>query len=439
MSDEIVTERAQEQAKFLQQWLQHAPGPPERGANTYDVFISYRSSDRAWGMSLYDALKQTGWEPFLDQYDLVPGTNLETSLSESLEASSSGVILWSSRTKVSDWCKKERQAMTTLKNDRGKGPHPFNYIFAKLDAEPLPVFARSDLYSDFEDSPEGPRGVNLLKLMCGMRGVALDPKAVIMAQQVDQDAQQTMIVIRGAIESGNATRLREVGTSAEPGVLASPGPVIQAAQGLISLGKNEDALVVLKHAYAHFPKSISVKRLEGLALRRLKRYQEAIEVLSQLKAAGHQDPETMGMLGAAWDGRYQESGKTLHLRTSREMYRTAFQGDSKDYYTGINAAAKSLFLGESQEAERLAANVLPLVQAASDGNDFWAGCTLGEVYLLQRDLNSAATQYQKVIDKHPVKTGDLAGTRRQATRICSALKLSEEETKKVLSPFELLD
>ena len=390
-------------------------------------------------MSLYDALKQRGWEPFLDQYDLVPGTNLETSLADSLEASSSGVILWSSRTKDSDWCKKERQAMTTLKNARGKGPLPFNYVFAKLDAAPLPLFAQSDLYSDFEDSPEGPRGVNLLKLMCGMRGVALDPEAVVMAQQVDQDAQEIMIVIKGAIESGNATRLREIGTSAASGVLASPGPVIQAAQGLISLGKNEDALVVLKHAYAHFPRSIRVKQLEGLALRRLKRYQEAIEVLSQLKAAGHQDPETMGMLGAAWDGLYQGSGKTLHLRASREMYRTAFQGDPKDYYTGINAAAKSLFLGESQEAERLAANLLPLVQAASDGNDFWAGCTLGEVYLLQRNLNSAAAQYQKVIDKHPVKTGDLGGTRQQAKRICSALKLSGEETKKVLSPFELLD
>jgi len=107
--------------------------------------------------------------------------------------------------------------------------------------------------------------------------------------------------------------------------------------------------------------------------------------------------------------------------------------------TGINAAAKSLFLGESQEAERLAAEVLPLVKAASDGNDFYAGCTLGEVYLLQRDLKSAAVQYQKVIDKHSSRTGDLAGTRQQATRICSALQLSKEETKEVLAPFELLD
>ena len=435
MNDEIATERMQQQAEYMQRWLQHAPAPPERGDNSYDVFISYRSSDRAWAMALYDALKLAGWEPFLDQYDLVPGANLETSLAESLQASSSGVILWSSRTKDSKWCERERAAMTNLRDNRP----PFSYAFAKLDAEPLPLFARVDLYIDFADSLEGPRGVNLLKLICGMRGVSLTPEAVKMAQKVDQDAQRILTSINGAVEGGNASRLREIGTSAEPGILASPGPVLAAAQGLISMGKNDDALEVLKHAYTHFPQSIRVKQLKGLALRRLKRYQDAIDVLSELKAAGHQDPETMGMLGAAWDGFYQESGKMLHLRKSRELYRTAFQADPKDYYTGINAAAKSLFLDEPQEAERLATEVKPLVKHASDGNDFWAGCTLGEVYLLQRDLNSAVSQYQKVIDKHPSKTGDLAVTRQQAARICAALRLSEEETKRVIAPFELLE
>jgi tetratricopeptide (TPR) repeat protein len=439
MNDEIAIERMQQQAKHMQQWLQHAPKPPTRGDNSYDVFISYRSADREWAMALYDALKLAGWEPFLDQYDLVPGTNLETSLTESLQASSSGVILWSSRTKDSEWCKRERQAMTTLKDSRRNSQQPFNYVFAKLDAEPLPLFAQSDLYIDFEDSPEGPRGVNLLKLMCGMRGVSLPPVAVQMAQKVDQDTKRILSAIKGADEAGNSARLRELGISGDPGVLASPGPVLAAAQGLIGMGKYEDALEVLKHAHAYFAKSIRAKQLEGLALRRLKRYQDAIDVLSELKAAGHQDPETMGILGAAWDGRYQESGKTLHLRKSRELYRTAFQGDPTNYYTGINAASKSLFLGESQEAARWAAEVLPLVKYASDGEDFWASCTLGEVYLLQRNLDFAVAQYQKVIDKHPARVGDLAGTRQQATRICAALGLSEAETERVLAPFEMLE
>jgi hypothetical protein len=162
-------------------------------------------------------------------------------------------------------------------------------------------------------------------------------------------------------------------------------------------------------------------------------------VLSELRAAGHQDPETPGILAAAWDGRYQESRKTLHLRRARELYRTAFQSDPTNYYTGINAASKSLFLGESTEATALATRVLPLVKHASDGEDFWAACTLGEVYLLQRDIDSAAAQYQRVTDKHSGNGGDLAETLQQAKRICAAHKLSEADTLKVVAPFELLN
>ncbi len=171
MSDKDLT--------LVRPWLQYAPKPPPRGNNLYDAFISYRSSDRAWAMALYDVLKLAGWQAFLDQYDLVPGANLETSLTEGLQASSAGVILWSARTKDSKWCERERNAMRALADQRNS---TFNYIFAKLDADELPLFARADLYVRFEESPEGPRGVNLLKLMCGMRGIPLPPEAVVMTQ-----------------------------------------------------------------------------------------------------------------------------------------------------------------------------------------------------------------------------------------------------------------
>ena len=422
--------------QFVRPWLEYAPKPPPRGANLYDAFISYRSSDRAWAMALYDVLKLAGWEAFLDQYELVPGANLQTSLSEALQASSAGVILWSSRTGDSKWCERERNSMRYLA-DRPNST--FKYIFAKLDAAELPLFAQADLYVGCEESPEGPRGVNLLRLMCGMRGVKLAPAAVDMAEEVDVDAKQAMAQINGAIEAGNAAKLLGIGTSDHPGVLASPAPILAAAQGLIRLGKNDDARTVLTRALALFPQSVRARQLEGLALRRLKEYQEAVDVLSELKAGGHQDPETLGILAAAKDGLFRETGKMLHLRNARELYRTAFMADPKDYYTGINAASKSLFLGELAEATRLAGQVLPLVEKATDGNDLYAACTLGEVYLLQGKIDEASAQYGKVIDLHPNATGDLKGTGEQAERICAALRLSPEDTAKILEPFKLLD
>lgn len=420
---------------LLEVWLKFAPKPPERGRNSYDAFISYRSSDRAWAMALYDVLRMAGWEPFLDQFDLVPGADLEVSLSEALAASSAGVILWSSRTRDSAWCQRERNAMRALKDRPGSA---FKYIFARLDAEELPLFAQADLYVDFADSPEGPRGVNLLRLLCGMRGIPLDDGAVRMANRVDEESRQAMTRIRAAIDAGNAERLRELGLSSQMGVLSSPALMSAATQGLIRLGEYGMALEVSDHALTCFPKSIRIRQLKGLALRRMKKFQEAIEVLSELKADGHQDPETLGILAAAWDGLYLASGKALHLRRARELYRTAFQADPKDSYTGINAAAKSLFLGEPDEAARLASAVFPLVAQAADAEDFWPACTLGEVHLLQGQLAAAAAQFQRVIDRHPTSRGDLTSTEQQARRICGALGLSPADTAAVLAPFALL-
>ena len=203
-------------AQFVRPWLQYAPKPPPRGPNSYDAFISYRSSDRPWAMALFDALKpgrgDVG-EAFLDQYDLVPrrSQSRETSLSEALRAGEfcrERHPLVRAGPKTPKWCERERNSMRFLA-DRPNSSS-FKYIFGKLDAEDLPLFAQADLYVGFEDSLVGPRGVNLLRLMCGMRGMALPPEAVVMAQQVDVDAKQAMVQINGAIEGGNATKL--VGT-----------------------------------------------------------------------------------------------------------------------------------------------------------------------------------------------------------------------------------
>jgi tetratricopeptide (TPR) repeat protein len=315
----------------------------------------------------------------------------------------------------------------------------FGYVFATLDTEPLPLFAQADLYVDFEGEPEGPRGVNLLRLICGLRGVPLAEEAVRLAQDVDESAQQTLVKISAAIEASNPERLVEIGTSAEPGLLASPTPGLAAAQGLISMGEHDKALAVLAESRERFPKSLRARQLEGLALRRLGRFQDGIEVLEEVRAAGHRDPETLGILAASWDGLYVQTGKRLHLRKSRDLYTTAFRSDPTSYYTGINAASKSLFLGEAEVAAQVAAEVRPLVEHAASGDDMWAGGTLAEVLLLGGDFGGAAEQYQRVIDRHFAQRGDLASTRQQAVRICAALGCSAEDTARVLAPFELLD
>ncbi len=282
--------------------------------------------------------------------------------------------------------------------------------------------------------------MNLLRLMCGMRGMKLPHEAVLMAQKVDVDAQETIKTINGAILANNAMKLLGIGMSDHPGLLSSPAPLLAAAHGLIRLGEYDHARTVLKRALLLFAQSVRARLLEGEALRRLRRYQEALDVLSELEAAGHQDLETFENLAEARDGLFLETRNVRHLRKARELYRKAFTADPTNYRMEISAATKSLFLGEPAEAARLASLVLPLVvEKATDGKDFYAACALSEVLLLQGKVDEAATQYRKVIDNHPEAAGDLKGMREQAERICAAPKLSREDTAKVLAPFKELD
>ena len=63
------TEDSEERAALA--WLQQAPKPrPRRPELDWDVFISYRSVNSRWALSLYDTLQETGYSIFLDQYEL---------------------------------------------------------------------------------------------------------------------------------------------------------------------------------------------------------------------------------------------------------------------------------------------------------------------------------------------------------------------------------
>ena len=72
----------------LQQWLAFAPQGVELPAGKkWHVFLSYRSVHRDWALHLYDAFTQVGFKVFLDQFNLVAGASLVTSLAQALSDS----------------------------------------------------------------------------------------------------------------------------------------------------------------------------------------------------------------------------------------------------------------------------------------------------------------------------------------------------------------
>lgn len=417
----------------LDDWLVLAPQAPElTGNHKWHVFLSYRSVHRPWVIHLYDTLRQMKFEVFLDQYVLAASDTLVAGLAEGLEKSASGVLIWSTATQDSQWCRKECDSMEAKASTAQSG---FHYVVSTLDKVELPFWARQRVYIDFSECREGPRGTGLLRLMYGILGKPLPDAAVRLAILVDDMTQQALFKIRGSLNTGDYERLLQLSGSDDLAWMTSPLLSCSVTEALIKLKRYDDALAVLDRVQSRFPKGVRPIQLRGLALARKGDWRSAQAVLSDLEAAGEQDPETLGIYARTWTDRYQESRMLNHLRRSRDLYARAFANAPLDYYTGINAAAKSVFLGEHDAAEAYAAKVQDIVGTTATQGDYWKTATAAEVQLIRQNYAEAAELYRSAVDMESESVGSHETTWLQAQRLMKVLEPSPQELGQVASVF----
>jgi hypothetical protein len=87
-----------------------------------------------------------------------------------------------------------------------------------------------------------------------------------------------------------------------------------------------------------FKKALRPKQLRGLALARRGKENDldnAQDILGELYAKNHLDPETMGIYARTWMDKYVRSGNTNDLLQSRDLYAEAFEKAPDDYYTAL--------------------------------------------------------------------------------------------------------
>ena len=165
---------------------------------------------------------------------------------------------------------------------------------------------------------------------------------------------------------------------------------------------------------------------------------EAQSILGELYELGQRDPETLGIYARTWMDRYGKSGDVRHLRRSRELYVEAFDGAQDDYYTGINAAAKSVFLGEPADLEAArgyAERVQKIVGTEPVPGDYWQTATIGEVFLMRSDYEGAARLYQAAVDAAPEERGSHETTWKQACRLMAKLSPSADDRARIRQVF----
>lgn len=415
----------------LDQWLSFAP--PARAlqpGQSWNVFISYRSVERPWVIALYDILVQLGYKVFVDQFVLVAGCALAGSLQKNLAASQAGILVWSPASEDSQWCQSEFDAMIALEQQGG-----FRFCIARLGEAELPLFARARLWMDFSESRDGPNGTGLLSLLYGLHGSPQPPEAIALAAQVDEETRKSMARIAAAEDDRDLEGLLALGRSDSLAWHSSPQLSTRCAQALIAVGAPAQALPLIAQVLERFPRSLRARQIQGLALARSGDWRGAKSVLGELYELGERDPETVGIYARTWMDSYESTGNVLHLRRSRDLYAEAFSSAPSDAYVGINAAAKSLFLGEAEAAAQLAAKVLPLVQDRPGRQDYWALASLGEVLLIQGDFAAAGAAYLKAVSLAPGREGDHASTWKQAQRLLRCLRASEAQSAPVAQAF----
>lgn len=424
----------------LDDWKSFAPEPkPLSGDQKWNVFLSYRSVNRPWVLNLYDVLREAGHTVFLDQCVLKAGDQLIRTLEDALDQTQCGVLVWSSESRDSEWVRKEYEVMESRATE---DPEGFQFVPLRLDSDDLPRFARNRVFLDFSSYPDGPNGGELLRLLHSVVAEPLSNDAARFASDQDEEARTESARIGAAIRNGNAARLVELFEANGLAWQTSAGLGCRAAEGLTRLDRCDDALAMLDALIQRFPKTIRPKQLKALALARRGEgsdLADAQSILGVLYELGERDPETLGIYARTWMDRYEQSGSERELRQSRDLYAEAFDSAHDDYYTGINAAAKSVFLGDQEALQRaagLAERVEAIVGTEPHPNDYWMTATVAEVQLIKKSYEAAGRMYEAAVAMAPAEVGSHRSTWKQARRLMAALAPSDEERALVGKPFQ---
>lgn len=427
---------------IAQEWLAYSPKPRQLSGNEkWNVFLSYRSVNRAWVLNLYDLLQELGHAVFLDQVALKAGDPLIDALQKALEASQAGVLIWSTASGNSEWVSKEYQTLENLAVEN----RDFQFVPVRLDRSPLPLFAKNRIFLDFADYPDGPNGGELLRLLHAIAGQPLSPEAAHFAAEQDEASKQAADRIDAAIANGNPGRLKELFERGGLPWRISAVLGCKAAEGLTKLGRNDEAIAILSRLEVQFPMAIRPRQLHALALARRatktgspQDLDGAQEILAELYASGKRDPETLGIYARTWMDRHERDGSELSLRRSRDLYAEAFEGSRDDYYTGINAAAKSVFLGapeDLKQADAYAARVLNIVGTTACPGDYWKTATVAEALLTQKSYARAGELYRAAVAMAPEEIASHETTWVQARRLMNKLGATEAERALVQGAF----
>jgi tetratricopeptide (TPR) repeat protein len=426
----FVLEPRPDAARGVAEWGRFAPDPPDlANGEEWHASLSYRSADRAWVLGLYDVLRQYGLRVFLDRTG-------EGSSVEQLGAAQAGVAVWSGAAAADPSFAREYAALEARAADDG-----LRLVQLRLDHADLPPAAKGRLFTDFSAYPDGPNGGELLRLLHEIAGRPLSDEALYFASAQDRDAQRAREEIDAAILNGRPRDLLDLFESGGLPWKSSAALGCKTAEGLTRIGAYDEALDVLETLEQRFPRAVRPKQLRALALARHRGaagLDEAQGILAALVAAGEKDPETLGIYGRTWLDRYEVSRDPLDLEQSRDCYVEAFDAAPDDVYTGVNAAAKSVFLGRVDEGRAFARRVRAALAARGAPRGYWDLASEADAAFILGDYAQAADAYERAVRAGRRETGSQESTWKQTCRLKRKLDVPDDQWQPIRAAFARL-
>jgi class 3 adenylate cyclase len=188
---------------------------------------------------------------------------------------------------------------------------------------------------------------------------------------------------------------------------------------------------VLTEGLKSRPADVPLRQLVALALARSGATQRANTILTQLRAEGHRDEETLGILARThkdlWTNATTTAERSRQLKLARKFYYEAYKLN-RGYYSGINAATLALLLGKKEEARTLAQKVraacLGELKSLAEDSEYryWPLATLGEACLVLRRFREAEDWYAQAARAGKGHFAELSSTRRNARLLLDHLR-----------------
>lgn len=198
------------------------------------------------------------------------------------------------------------------------------------------------------------------------------------------------------------------------------------SERILSIGEPFLAYDVCSKGLQNQPEDLRLLQLKALALARSGACEEASSIVYRLYRQGHQDGETLGILGRTFKdmaaAATAEDDAAKLLGRAERYYDIAFRQAEKNQvcddaiYTGINVAALSVLRGHPRRAKNYARKVhdIAVNKLKTDPHNYWALASLGEASLILGELNEAEDYYLRAGRAAPGRAADLCSTRKQA-------------------------